>query len=283
MVKGAPMTNKLRSSTLVEELVDRSLQKVAVDQQSLDCITDFIFSHPWISNLFTSFSYTWKNKNLLVEALTHTSFVNENNERLFVSNERLEFFGDSIFNCLVSSYLMGHFPELNEGQLSRFRGAVVNEQSMAELSRVLDLGRCLLLGKGELKSNGGDKDALISDALEAFFGALYLDGGFEECFSFFDKLLELYERKNGKAYICFERLENFDPKSLLQEKTMALYKEIPQYKSFQSDCDFRVDLYIMGKKILSHEDKSKKKAEKFLAKEVLKKELYILSGENYVN
>jgi len=281
MVRGFLLENE-KKNTLVEELIERSLDKLAVREQSLNCILDFVFSHPFVSELLSS--YTFKNKKLLFEALTHTSFVNENSELSLSSNERLEFFGDSIFNCLVSDYLMSHFPELNEGSLSRFRGAVVNEQSMAEISRMLKLGRCLFLGKGELKSNGGEKDALISDSLEALFGAIYLDSDFDHCRSFFHRLLECYEKENGRPYICLERLERFDPKSLLQEKTMSLYKEVPHYKSSYCDDElFYVEVYIQGKKILSTKNKSKKKAEKNLAKEVLKKELYILSGENYVN
>jgi len=270
-----------RSLSLIEELDGffklRHGLKNTVKEEALSEAVALIYSHPVISKFLLDIDVQFKSEKLLVEALTHTSFVNEQANYPFLSFERLEFFGDSLFNFFVSDFLIKNFPTLKEGPLSRFRGAVVNEGSMAGLARSISLGSCLLLGKGELKSDGQNKDAILADSLEALFGAVFLDQGFEGTKKLFYKILEIFENKNCLPYISMERLESFDPKSLLQEKTMSLYKEIPVYKATKFDDEiFQVDIFICGKEILSTKNKSKKKAEKFLAKEILKKELYLL-------
>ncbi len=267
--------------SLIEELDDffklRHTQKDIAKDEALSDVIAFIYSHPVTSKFLSDIDIQFKSEKLFVEALTHTSFVNEQANFPFLSFERLEFFGDSLFNFFVSDFLIENFPDLKEGPLSRFRGAVVNEGSMAELARSISLGSCLLLGKGELKSRGHDKDAILADSLEAVFGAVFLDQGFEGAKKLFYSILEIFENKNCLPYISMERLENFDPKSLLQEKTMSLYKEVPEYRAIKFDDElFQVDILIGGKQILSTKNRSKKKAEKFLAKEILKKELYLL-------
>ena len=267
--------------SLIEELDDffklRNTVRGITKEEALRDAVSLIYSHPVISKFLLGLDVQFNSEKLFVEALTHTSFVNEQSNYPFLSFERLEFFGDSLFNFLVSDFLIKNFPSLKEGPLSRFRGAVVNEGSMAELARSISLGSCLLLGKGEIKSGGYNKDAILADSLEALFGAVFLDQGFEGTKKLFYKILEVFENKNCLPYISMERLENFDPKSLLQEKTMSLYKEIPEYRSVKFDDElFQVDILIGGKEILSTKHKSKKKAEKFLAKEILKKELYLL-------
>ena len=103
--------------------------------EGLDDIFNSIYSHPKVASFLSGIDIQFKNKKLFVEAVTHTSFVNEQTKHSFHSFERLEFFGDSLFNLFVSDFLMEKFPSLNEGPLSRFRGAVVNEGSKAELAR----------------------------------------------------------------------------------------------------------------------------------------------------
>ncbi len=271
-----------RRLSLIEELDDffrlrHKTERVAVKEEALSDVVTYIYSHPIISKFLSDIDIQFKSKKLFVEALTHTSFVNEQTNYSFLSFERLEFFGDSLFNFLVSDFLIENFPDLKEGPLSRFRGAVVNEGSMAELARSISLGPCLLLGKGEIKSGGQNKDAILADSLEALFGAAFLDQGFEVTKKLFYKILEAFENKSCLPYISMDRLESFDPKSSLQEKTMSLYKEVPVYRAKKFDDElFQVDILISGKKILSTKHRSKKKAEKFLAKEILKKELYLL-------
>lgn len=225
--------------------------------------------------VFRPLSVTFSNNNFLIQALSHTSFVHEFRHLSILSNERLEFLGDSIIGLLVSSYLIKNHPDFNEGNLSKFRGALVNESSLAELARFLRLGDFIFLGKGEITQNGVEKDAILSDGFEALMGAIFLDGGFQKVESAFLSLLSSYKQATGTDYITTEKLENFDSKTKLQEKTMALYKSLPKYvASNVNDVDFKVDLYINGNFICSAIDSSKKKAESFIAREALEKKLY---------
>jgi ribonuclease III len=133
--------------------------------------------------------YFFKNKDFLEESLQHSSWVNENPEKNLRDNERLEFLGDAVVNLVVATCLMEKFPELNEGDLSRIRANLVNETQLADLARSLELGPYLLLGKGELLTNGREKNSILADAFEAVVAAVYLDGGFEGCIWFCKKML----------------------------------------------------------------------------------------------
>jgi len=125
--------------------------------------------------------YHFRSAALLEEALQHSSFVNEQT-RLLVSNERLEFLGDTVLNLVVSHLLMIQFPDLDEGSLSRRRAGLVNETSLADIAADLDLGRYVQLGKGEIQTQGRHKKSILSDTYEAVLAAVYLDGGFGAAF-----------------------------------------------------------------------------------------------------
>lgn len=124
-----------------------------------------------------SIRYIFRQPLLLREALTHKSFSNELPGRGLAQNERLEFLGDAVLNLAVSHRLFEDFPEFSEGELTRIRAEVVSEPGLAVVARGLDLGGCLLLGRGEERSGGQEKDSLLADALEAVLGAVFCDGG----------------------------------------------------------------------------------------------------------
>ena len=126
-----------------------------------------------LKKLESRVAYTFKNASLLDQSVTHRSFGDRN-------NERLEFLGDSILNFVVAAALFNRFPDAREGDLSRLRARMVKQQTLAEIARELDLGGFLTMGSGELKSGGFERDSILSDAVEAIIGAVFLDGGITE-------------------------------------------------------------------------------------------------------
>ncbi|MBR4973111.1 MAG: ribonuclease III, partial [Clostridia bacterium] len=122
--------------------------------------------------------YSFKNKNLLINALCHSSYANEVRNGTS-SNERLEFLGDSVLSVVVADYLYNNFKNLPEGELTKLRASLVCEKSLCSFSRELDIGEFLMLGKGEEKGGGRERDSILADAFEAVLAAMYLDGGME--------------------------------------------------------------------------------------------------------
>jgi ribonuclease-3 len=160
--------------------------------------------------------HDFKQPDLLRQALTHRSFGQPH-------NERLEFLGDSVLNCVVAKELYQRFPRLPEGTLSRLRANLVNQQSLAEVALSIDLGEYLLLGEGELKSGGFRRPSILADALEASFGAIQQDCGFDAA----DKVIAslLASRLEG----IDPKVEGKDPKTLLQEYLQGRKIALPQY------------------------------------------------------
>ncbi len=153
---------------------------------------------------------------LLQQALTHRSFGTPH-------NERLEFLGDGVLNCAIASLLFERFPSLPEGDLSRIRAHLVNQECLSRLAQSWDIGPHLLLGEGELKSGGFRRPSILADALEAVFGAVFIDGGFYAA----DKLIRgLYEPL--LAEIDYKTLGK-DPKTLLQEFLQGNRLDLPRY------------------------------------------------------
>ncbi|MBI4125494.1 MAG: ribonuclease III, partial [Deltaproteobacteria bacterium] len=126
--------------------------------------------------------YKFKKPALLKRALTHKSSTNEMKLSPMENNERLEFLGDAVLELVISHLLMENFSDHPEGELSKLRAAIVNEVQLAELARKIDLGDFLFLGKGEDRTGGREKDSLLSDALEAVLGAVYVDRGLKKVF-----------------------------------------------------------------------------------------------------
>ena len=156
---------------------------------------------------FTEFEnkigYTFKNKELLHEALSHSSYANEV-KRGRHSNERLEFLGDSVLSIVVSKHLFTHFKHLPEGELTKIRASLVCEKALFEFSKKIDLGKHILLGKGEENSGGRERPSIVSDAFEAVIAAVFLDGGMEAAekyvLSFIPKNIEATGSKSLHDY-----------------------------------------------------------------------------------
>jgi ribonuclease III len=160
--------------------------------------------------------YRFREAGLLRQALTHRSHGQ-------CHNERLEFLGDGVLNCVIAALLFERFPRLSEGELSRARASLVNQQSLFNVAQSLELGEALQLGEGELKSGGSRRPSILADALEAVIGAVYLDGGFDAA--------------RDVVVVCFEPLiagidphtQGKDPKTLLQELLQGRRLPLPRY------------------------------------------------------
>jgi ribonuclease-3 len=151
-----------------------------------------------------------KNKNLFRQAFTHKSYSRECNRQNFLDNERLEFFGDAVLEFVVSKYLFQRFPKKDEGELTRIKSSVVCEAALAEFAKELDFGAFVYLGKGEDRSGGRERSALLADLFEAFLGALYFDQGIDEVEKF---LVRTVFTKIDKGWLT----DIVDVKSRLQE------------------------------------------------------------------
>ena len=180
--------------------------------------------------------YSFGNPDLLRQALTHRSYGAPH-------NERLEFLGDSVLNCSIAAELFQRFQQLAEGELSRLRASLVNQQSLFEIAQQVDLGRHLLLGEGELKSGGARRPSILADALEALIGAAFLDGGFLAAHGL---VLHLFEQPLANAD---PHTLGKDAKTLLQEFLQAHRLPLPQYSVIETAGEaheqiFRVECVI---------------------------------------
>lgn len=231
-----------------------------------------------ISKLEECIGYSFHNHDLIVKALTHTSFANERVSKRgkYESNQRLEFLGDSVLSTVVSTYLYKHFPDLNEGNMSKLRACVVCEASLAEIARKICLQEYLLLGRGEELSGGRDKPSIQADAFESLLAAVYLDGGLQAVTEVLMDNLDMpsYIKKHVVTY------ENTDYKTKLQESvntnlTDILY-EIFNVDGPAHDCTYSARVVITqkqtGKRIGAEGiGRSKKDAEQQAAKILLEK------------
>lgn len=191
-----------------------------------------------IARLQETLDYRFAQRVLLEEAVTHRSAQGSN-------NERLEFLGDAILNFVIASELFDCRPLESEGVLSRLRASLVNRASLARLARDLELGSYLRLGSGELKSGGHRRDSILADALEAVFGAVYLDGGYEAARRL---ILRLYR---DSLQDLPEATELKDPKTRLQEYLQATRQTLPTYSVLEisgkaHDQSFRVRCSVAG-------------------------------------
>ena len=160
--------------------------------------------------------HRFQNRSLLNQALTHRSYG-------VPHNERLEFLGDSVLNCVIANLLYERFPEIPEGDLSRVRANLVNQQSLFELATALDLGQHVMLGQGELRSGGSKRPSILSDALEAVLGAVFLDAGFEAVSNVIVSMFQPVTSKLDPAAVAK------DPKTRLQEFLQGRRMSLPSY------------------------------------------------------
>ena len=153
--------------------------------------------------------YSFKNKNLLKEALTHTSYAYENKVK---SNERLEYLGDSILEFVSSKYIYNKYPKLQEGEMTKVRATVVCEESLYKIAKLHGFSDFLFLGKSEIKTGGKNRPAILADSVEAVIAAIYLDGGLQETDKF---IIENLDKEIEKAT---KHVGDKDYKTVLQEK-----------------------------------------------------------------
>jgi len=220
-----------------------------------------------LSELTRNLNYEFKNTDLLVESLRHSSFVNEQLDTDLHDNERLEFLGDAVLNLVVGHILMQRYPDLKEGDLSRMRANLVNESELASIARGIDLGSYIQLGKGEVQSEGWNKQSILADTFEAVIAAVYIDGGFDAVFNIIDDhfsfLINSVTTPNA----------NHDFKSQIQELVQMEYRSVPIYRVvYESGPDhdktFRVQLKV-GEVHAEGIGKSKKAAEQDAARKGL--------------
>lgn len=172
---------------------------------------------PTLRALINKIGHNFKQPELLEQALTHRSADNTH-------NERLEFLGDAVLQVVISSALYSQFPKIDEGDLSRMRSNLVRGETLAEIGKEFNLGSCLRLGPGELKSGGTRRASILADAVEAIIGAIYLDAGIDVAT---EKVLSWYQQR-------LQRIEpgaaQKDPKTRLQEWLQARKHEVPKYQ-----------------------------------------------------
>lgn len=164
--------------------------------------------------------YQYQDQSLLTQALTHSSYANERHLGKQADNERLEFLGDAVLEIVTSEFLFHRYPKHPEGELTRLRASMVCEPTLAFCTRELELGKYLLLGKGEEQTGGRERKSILSDALEAVIGSIYLDGGFANAKEFIHEFV-LKDLENKKLF--------FDSKTILQEIVQANFKDVISY------------------------------------------------------
>ncbi len=210
--------------------------------------------------------YGFRSRLLLEEAFRHSSYVNEIGDPRLRDNERLEFLGDAVLDLSISHLLMERFEEAREGELSKLRAMVVNERSLCRIAETLNLGACLLLGRGEERSRGRHKPSILANAVEALIGALYLDAGFARTDGIVRRLFGPLIDEMG------EEIPVRDYKSLLQEYTQRRLKTLPEYVLLSESGPphervFRIALRLEGRVVAESTGKSKKTAEQRVARE----------------
>ena len=212
---------------------------------------------------------TFKDKNLLKQAFTHRSFINENPGASLSHNERLEFLGDAVLELIVTDFLYKKYPQYTEGELTALRSALVNAIIISEIAADIEMNGYLLLSKGEAKDNGKARQYILANTYEALVGAMYLDQGYEVTNKFITKTLlpKTSEIVNKKLWR--------DAKSLVQEKAQEFVLVTPAYKVLNQsgpdhDKHFTVGIYFGPNLIAEGKGKSKQEAEQKAAESALK-------------
>jgi ribonuclease-3 len=209
------------------------------------------------------------NSRLFEEAFAHTSYMNEHRDRQLKNNERLEFLGDAVLQLAVSDYLFKHFPHVDEGDLTKMRISIVCEPSLAAASRKLKFGRLVLLGKGEERGGGRERQALLADLFEAFVGALYLDAGMEAVQKFLQThLLGQTMTEQKPVFIDYKS----DLQVYVQNRLLGtLTYEITDERGPSHDREFAAHVLIAGVRYGVGVGRSKKEAEQAAASQALMK------------
>jgi len=219
-----------------------------------------------IQELESIIGYQFEKTELIRQALTHSSYANEKHKKQS-DNERLEFLGDAVLELVSSEFLFKNYPKMPEGEMTKFRASIVCEPTLALCTKEIELGKFLYLGKGEDLTGGRNRKSILSDAMEAVIGAIYLDGGFEAAKEFVHRFI-LVDIEHKKLF--------HDSKTILQELVQGNYKEELHYvlvgeEGPDHDKSFKVEAMI-GDKVVGHGiGHTKKAAEQEAAYEALLK------------
>ena len=210
-----------------------------------------------LKELEEKISYHFQDKHLLAQALTHSSYANEHHMGRLNSNERLEFLGDAVLELTTSEYLFENYPEMPEGDMTKTRASLVCEPTLAFCAQEIDLGGFLLLGKGEDATGGRGRDSVVSDAMEALIGAIYLDGGFANAKEFIHRFI-LNDMEHKKLF--------YDSKTILQEIVQGHTDETLTYVLLKEEGpdhnkSFEVSAMLDGQEIGRGIGRTKKSAE----------------------
>jgi ribonuclease-3 len=211
--------------------------------------------------------YEFKNESLLKQALTHSSYANEKHKKPLSDNERLEFLGDAVLEAISSEFLFLNYKNLPEGDLTRLRAGMVCEPTLAFCTREIHLGDYIYLGKGEEMTGGRKRKSVLSDAMEAVIGAIFLDGGFPAAKTFILKFI-MKDIEHKRMF--------YDSKTMLQEVTQARYKQNVTYhltgeKGPDHAKEFTVEVCVGKQKLGSGTGNTKKAAEQEAAYQALLK------------
>ena len=221
-----------------------------------------------IKDLETAIGYRFRNITLLQNALTHSSYANERWHNSLLSNERLEFLGDSVLGMLVAEYLYRNFPDRPEGELTRMRADMVCETTLAAAANRIGLGDYLLLGHGEEQGGGRSRDSILADAVESVIAACFLDGGLDAALNFVRQFI-LVE-------VPVNKLHNVDYKTQLQELVQQKKNQVLSYALVgqsgpDHDKQFDVEVSLNGAIVGYGRGSSKKRAEQDAARAAIKK------------
>jgi ribonuclease-3 len=223
---------------------------------------------PDFSKFEKNIGITFKDKNLLKQAFTHRSYLNEHKDSELAHNERLEFLGDAVLELIVTEYLYGKYPDSTEGELTAFRSALVNAVTMSDAASKIGMNDFLLLSKGEAKDIGRARQIILANTIEALIGAIFLDQGYEMAKYFISKyIFSLIEK-------IVEEKTWLDAKSKFQEQAQENESVTPAYKTLKEegpdhDKQFTVGVYLGKSKVAEGEGKSKQEAEQVAAKNAL--------------
>ncbi|MGI6097711.1 MAG: ribonuclease III [Dethiobacteria bacterium] len=222
-----------------------------------------------LEKLLQNLKWSVNDYELYEQALTHSSYAYEFNLHQ-KHNRRLEFLGDAVLELVISDYLYHRYKKFPEGKLTRMRADIVCEQTLARLANDFELGKYLLLGKGEAQDGGHKRRSLLADALEALIGALYLDLGYKEAYRL---IINLFKPVFN---VLEEGVLRNDYKTQLQELSQSRFGEPPKYELIEETGPdhrkvFDVELFIAGKAVSTGEGHSKKDAEQAAAKAALEK------------
>ncbi len=221
------------------------------------------------SNLEKTIEYSFSDKNLLKQALTHRSYINENPSWGISNNERMEFLGDAVLELAVTEELFNRYPDEAEGKLTSLRASLVNYQMLAAIARdTIYLEQFILLSRGEAKDTGRAREVILANAMESLIGSIYLDSNYASARAFVNKFI-----MPNLDQVIRHGLDK-DAKSLLQEKVQAKLKITPIYKMLnergpEHEKIFRVGVYFGDKFIIDGEGLSKQEAELEAAKKAL--------------